>query len=342
MKCGDQGVIGGTQTATIDLSLNENTGWQYGSTSPAMLPRTEHNLTLLPTGEVLLSGGLSNRLDIGTAVREPQIWNTVTKTWSPPGAMAPDPMNRDYHSTALLLPDGRILSAGGELRVVPTDLSRNRVTIYWPPYLFDDNGELADRPEITGLPPAVSYGSTFLIATPDGADISAVNLLRPGAVTHGFNQDQRFVPLTFTQAGGGWLQAVAPPNGNIAPKGHYLLFLVDQDSTPSVGSWVELGGSVTGIPDMVRQVRLKATPNPFSSSTSLEFGLMVPTTVEIAVYDVSGRRIREVENGLRPAGIHAVAWDGRNDHGTPVVNGLYFIRYQGANDRQSIKVSVQR
>jgi hypothetical protein len=342
MKCGEQSVFGGSLTATIDLSTNEDGPWQYGSTSPPMLPRTEHNLTLLPTGEVLLTGGLSLRLDISSAVREPQIWNPVTKQWTPPGLMEPDPLNRDYHSTALLLPDGRIISAGGELRVVPTDLSRNHVTIYWPPYLFDENGELADRPEITGLPPVVSYGSTFLVSTPDPAGISAVNLLRPGAVTHGFNQDQRFVPLEFTREAGGWLRVVAPPDGNIAPVGHYLLFLVDQDSTPSIGSWIEVGGAVTGIPDMVRQVRLTAAPNPFSASTTVQFGLMAPAQVDIEVFDVTGRRVRRLESGVRPAGVHAVTWDGRSDDGIPVANGLYFIRYEGAGGDQSIKVSVRR
>jgi hypothetical protein len=115
MKCGDAGLTSVPTTGVIDLSGDENAAaWREVSQSSLMIPRVEHNLTLLPTGEVLVTGGLRIRTNIATAVRQPQIWNPNTEVWTDSLLLAPDPGNRDYHSTKLLLPDGRILSGGGD------------------------------------------------------------------------------------------------------------------------------------------------------------------------------------------------------------------------------------
>ena len=95
------------------------------------------------------------------------------------------------------------------------------------------------KPTITSAPTTLNYSSSFFVGTPDGAGISSVALIGNGAVTHSFNMDQRFVPLTFTQTGGG-LTVQAPANANLAPPGYYMLFTVNSNGVPSVAPFVRL------------------------------------------------------------------------------------------------------
>jgi hypothetical protein len=115
-----------------------------------------------------------------------------------------------------------------------------RVEIYSPAYLFDAGGGPAFRPTITGVPSApIAYGTPFQVQTPDAATISSVVLVRPGAATHAFDMDQRLVGMNFT-AGDGVLTVTAPPNGNIAPPGYYMLFVLNSAGVPSVAKFVRL------------------------------------------------------------------------------------------------------
>jgi len=106
--------------------------------------------------------------------------------------------------------------------------------IYEPPYLFSST----PRPTITSSPSSISYGNTFSVTTSDAANISSVVLVRNGTVTHAFGMDQREVALSFT-AGSGALTVTAPPNGNIAPPGYYMLFILNS-GVPSVATFVQL------------------------------------------------------------------------------------------------------
>ncbi|TMF80384.1 MAG: DUF1929 domain-containing protein [Chloroflexi bacterium] len=204
--------------------------------TPSMaFPRTEHNLTLLPDGSVLATGGSRNS-DVGdtaAAVLEPEVWSPTTETWTTLAAMQTPRM---YHSTALLLPDGRVLVAGGG-RDAPQEVDQLSAEIYSPPYLF--NGS---RPTITSAPSAINYGAGFFVATPDAARIASASLVRLGSVTHAFNMNQRFVPLTLQPAAGG-LTIQPPGNANIAPPGDYMLFIVDTNGVPSVAPIVRLSGT---------------------------------------------------------------------------------------------------
>ena len=124
--------------------------------------------------------------------------------------------------------------------------------IYKPAYLFNSSGGAATRPSISSAPSSISWGNAFTVQTPDAANISSVVLVRNGAVTHAFNMDQRLVGMSFT-AGTGALTVTAPPNGNIAPPGWYMLFLLNSAGVPSVATFVQLGAgqadfSISGSP----------------------------------------------------------------------------------------------
>ena len=109
--------------------------------------------------------------------------------------------------------------------------------IFTPPYLLSSS-----RPTITAAPDTFGYGDTFRIDTPDASAIAKVTLLRLGAVTHSFNMSQRFNRLSFSPATGG-VDVIAPANSNLAPPGHYLLFVLNASGVPSVGKIVRVGPS---------------------------------------------------------------------------------------------------
>ena len=142
---------------------------------------------------------------------------------------------RLYHSTALLLPDGRVLVAGGgRFNGVNEPTDQLSSEIYSPPYLF--NGA---PPVISAAPAATTYATSFSITTPDASTITSAALIRLGAVTHAFDQNQRYVPLTFQQATGG-LSVQSPSSANLAPPGYYMLFIVNSTGVPSVASIVKV------------------------------------------------------------------------------------------------------
>jgi hypothetical protein len=214
-----------TNTAeTIDLSA-PSPHWQL--TGSMRRARSEFNLTLLPDGTALAIGGGRVGGFYKGPVYEAELYDPATGTWR---LLAAQRAQRTYHSTAVLLPDGRVLSAGSDNGPMSTT-----VELYSPPYLFH-----GPRPAIATAPTAVTYGQAFTIATPDAAGIQRVALIRPGSVTHAADFDQRYLNLSFT-AGSGLLHAAAPASPNLAPPGYYMLFLLNAEGVPSVAQFVHLG-----------------------------------------------------------------------------------------------------
>lgn len=200
---------------------------------PMAFARRQHDATLLPDGSVLVTGGTRSAgfNNAAGAVLETEIWNPSNQSWS---TLAPMQVNRVYHSTALLLPDGRVLSAGGGSPPATGDHDHRDAEIYSPPYLFKGR-----RPLVTTAPLVVNHGETFSVETPDAASIQKVSLIRLPSATHAFDQNQRYVGLSFTRVQGGLL-VVSPANPNLCPPGHYMLFLVNDRGVPSVAKIIQV------------------------------------------------------------------------------------------------------
>jgi Domain of unknown function (DUF1929)/F5/8 type C domain len=235
-------------------TVDTRTGTPLGAPTGAMnRRRRQHNLTVLADGSVLATGGQSTNgggglVDLANAVYEAERWDPATGAWT---ELAPAAVARQYHSTALLLPDGRVLTGGGGIcgACHQAGYLRRDQEIFTPPYLYrqDGSGELAARPEITGAPAAIAYDGAFALGSPQAADIRKVGLVRLGAPTHSEDQSQRYVPLSFT-ATDTTLTVAGPNNPNDAPAGHHMLFAVDAAGVPSVSAIVELARTVAPAP----------------------------------------------------------------------------------------------
>lgn len=213
-----------TGTAEIlDTSVATPT-WR--ATGSLTYPRQLANLVTLPDGQMLLIGG-GAAFKYTNPVKVPELYDPIAGTWTP---LAPQQAGRMYHSTALLLPDARVLSAGQDNGTLAT-----YGEIFSPPYLFR-----GARPTITAAPTTTGYGQPLSISTPDAAAIATVTVIKAGSVTHEIDSDQRSVPLSFTAAGGS-LTAQSPANANIAPPGYYMLFIVNSSGVPSVAPFIRIG-----------------------------------------------------------------------------------------------------
>ena len=225
---------GDPPTASAEvIDLNQATpAWR--SVSGMAFARRQMNATILADGNVLVTGGTSGPgfNNQAGSVRFAELWNSKTETWK---TMARETRVRAYHGTALLLPDGRVLSGGsGEGGGVPYASSEFSAQIFSPPYLFNSNGTLAPRPSITSAPSRLTYGQSFTVQTPNAASVSRGTLIRLSSVTHAFNASQLIYPLTFTRAGSTSVSAITPSNANLAPPGPYMLFLINGAGVPSV------------------------------------------------------------------------------------------------------------
>jgi hypothetical protein len=234
-------VIGGGRppqnTAEI-INLNvASPAWTF--TGSMAYPRRQANATILPDGTVLVNGGSDGNNQVFDDYTNPvfpaELWNPTTGTWTVLASMA---RYRGYHSTAILLPDGRVVSAGGDKSCANQGSGvciQPSAEIYSPPYLFQ-----GARPTITSAPASVTYGQTFFVQTPNAASTTQVTWLRLGTTTHTFNENQRINFLSFTQdPNGQGLDVTAPVNSNLAPPGHYMLFILS-NGVPSVAAIVQI------------------------------------------------------------------------------------------------------
>ena len=217
---------------------------QVQSANPMLFPRADADATILADGDVLVNGGgYYHILDANpTHIYVPEIWDPESGEWTI-GSAAENP--RGYHSTSLLLPDGRVWTGGGECG---WDCTLGQTAqIYTPPYLYDETGALAQRPTIQSIAETMSYGVELDAVIQSTSGVSKVNIIRLGSATHHINFEQRFVELEFT-LDGSTLSLQPPTNGNEAPPGYYMLFVLDGDGVPSVAEMIQLQSDGEPVP----------------------------------------------------------------------------------------------
>lgn len=146
--------------------------------------------------------------------------------------MAKMKLDRLYHSNAILLPDGRVMTCGSNPERKENEL---RIELYHPPYLFK-----GERPQINKVPEKLNYGDYFDIETSYADKIKSVVLIRPSVTTHCVNVEQRYVGLEFNRnnTNSNILTATLPSNKNLIPPGYYMLFIVDENDIPSIAKFV--------------------------------------------------------------------------------------------------------
>ncbi|MFN7928225.1 MAG: discoidin domain-containing protein [Blastocatellia bacterium] len=197
--------------------------------------RKFHNAVMLPTGEVMMIGGATAGIefnDQGT-ILTPEIWNPETQTWR---AVAPHTVPRNYHSVALLMPDGRVWSGGGGLCACAADHPDHEV--FSPPYLFNADGSLATRPAINNAPAVTRAGQ--MITVQASAGIAKFSLIKMSGLTHTLNSDLRYLRVPFSVSATGDYQLTLASNMNVLTPGYWMLFAVNSQGVPSVAKVIQV------------------------------------------------------------------------------------------------------
>ncbi len=219
----------------IDLTQGSPSWTDAGSMSS---PRRHHTAVVLPDGQVLVTGGVSGGgfNDEPSGVRAAESWDPATNQWT---TLASNSVNRAYHSVSILMPDGTVLhGASGDADIPATTTpypARRNHEIFSPPYLFK-----GARPTITNAPATVGYGQSFEVETPAAAQITKVRWVRLGSVTHAFDANTMALSVDDFTAGDGGITVTAPPNPNVAPPGHYMLFVLNRNDVPSAGRIIKV------------------------------------------------------------------------------------------------------
>jgi Domain of unknown function (DUF1929)/Bacterial Ig domain/Glyoxal oxidase N-terminus/Galactose oxidase, central domain len=302
---------------TIDLTAGTPS---WANAAPMAYGRYEHNLVVLPDGNVLAVGGASvMSQDPAVAGAMPaEMWNPTTGAWTTLSSLA---VTRGYHSTAILMPDGRVLVGGGGKAVgSPTDPGQYNAQYYSPPYLFKGS-----RPTITSAPSSMTYGGSAFVQTPDAASIASVALVDLASGTHATDMDQHFVPLSFTQAPGG-INVTAPASAALAPPGSYMLFMVNANGVPSVAPFVR----ITPQPPAV------SVTSPVAGASVSGTAVAVAATVTDGV-PVTGAQLMVDGSPVGPVDTTApytFSWDS-----TQVANGTHALSVQATDSAGAVGTS---
>jgi galactose oxidase len=190
------------------------------------------NSVVLPDGTVLVVGGQSHPVPFSddTAVLAPELWDPATERFT---TLAPMAVPRTYHSIAILLPDGRVLSGGGGL-CGGCATNHADAQVFTPPYLLNADGTLAARPAITTAPATVTAGASFTVTTDRATP--RFSLIRLASTTHSVNNDQRRIPLAPTATSGTTYTLQTPVDPGVTLPGYYLLFALTAAGVPSVAA----------------------------------------------------------------------------------------------------------
>ena len=255
------------------LLANDGSAWMmdlsgdapiFERTADAGTNRVWSTLTVLPDGRVMMSGGsaVDNQLvDVGTTVR---IWDPDTGLWTDEADAA---VPRLYHSSALLLSNGAVMTLGGG---APGPLANLNGEIYSPDYLFDAGGVAAERPVIVAAPGVLDVGDDFDITVTGDAPVVTLALMKFSSVTHSINVSSQRIELPFTVGPDGVLHVDLPDNPNVLTSGYWMLFAIDANGSVSVAPTIKIEAEV-----------------PFDQPSQLPLDLGVEvTTLGDAAYDL--------------------------------------------------------
>ena len=242
------GAIAGGNTASTNraMTIDINGGTPIVTeVAPMAHARKFQSGVPLPTGEVLVIGGNTSGIkfnDTGS-ILTPELFNPETGTWTQLADMS---VPRNYHSVALLMPDGRVWSGGGGLCGSGCAANHQDAQIFTPPYLFNADGTLATRPVIDSSPVAVRNGENITVTGTAG--MTKFSAIKMSSTTHGVDSDVRYLSIPFTESIAGTYDLTMHSNINVMTPGYWMVFGVNDQGVPSEAAIIQI--STEGIPDI--------------------------------------------------------------------------------------------
>ncbi|BCL30382.1 hypothetical protein GCM10017557_52410 [Streptomyces aurantiacus] len=223
------------KTRIIDL-LDDNPKFVDG---PELEKGTRYpQYSILPNDEVLVSGGSEDYRGRGASnILQARMYDSKTNKFK----RVADPLvGRNYHSGSILLPDGRVMFFGSDSLYADKGNTKpgkfeQRVEIYTPPYLYQGGS----RPTLSGGPKTIERGDSATFSSKDPSSIKSARLIKPSASTHVTDVDQRSIALDFEKTKDG-IEVTVPKGRNLVQSGWYMLFVTDDQGTPSEAQWVEI------------------------------------------------------------------------------------------------------
>jgi hypothetical protein len=237
-------VVGGSPTSAdyattscqiIDFDASSSTVPVIRTVSSTTYRRKYMSPVTLPHGKVVIFGGTEIGANAVAPVLAPEMFDPESESWQ---VLPASSVARVYHSTALLLPDGRVWIAGGMPR---SSVYEARTEFFSPDYLF-----AGARPTISAAPTVGGYGGTISISTPDEPDVASVSLLRLMNTTHHYDANQRLIWLQIVGRGSGSITVSAPISANIAPPGYYMIHVLNSAGVPSAARIIKIPGAGGG------------------------------------------------------------------------------------------------
>lgn len=300
---------GGVKNVPTKTSVIVNTNTALGptiTTSGSMsLGRRQLNATALADGTVLVTGGMtstakSTLVDMTHAATTAELWQPTTGQWT---MLSSASRVRQYHSTAALLPDGRVITGGGGIcgDCMSAGYLEKNIEYFTPPYLYkkDGSGQLADRPAIDDAPQTIAINSTFTLASSQAASIQKVGLVALSDVTHSTDAGQRYVPLSFT-SNGNTLTVQSPKTSGIAPPGYYMVFITNGSGVPSVARIVQVETAAKPLLSPVKNTGANRCIDVPNASTTIRTYLQTYTCNGTMAQDVT---FNASDNSLRTMGL---------------------------------------
>ena len=235
LVCGGSNTSGENATTVVQiLTPNPSTNYTtftFQTISPCNFGRRHAPNAYLPNGKIIFFGGTNFQNASSGAYKNAEIFDPVAKSWTVVSGMN---VPRIYHSTGILLLDGRVWLAGTSYSKSNWEL---RSEFYVPSYYN------ATRPTISSNPTVGNYGGTINIPTPNAAGIGKVSLIRLSTFTHGFNSDLRFIWLQIRSKGSSSVTVSAPVNAKIAPPGYYMIHVLNGAGVPSKAKVIKIPGT---------------------------------------------------------------------------------------------------